>query len=136
MSRLGASIAALALALVLLPAEASGQAVGFAPQIGYAPDGAVLYVTPVASADRRYVRMTLSPQFYGFQGFETVSVPAAVGGGGGGLNAGFGGFNGAAFGTGGMGFGPNMGLYQGALTAPSYGPLMGTIRSRTGRGRW
>jgi hypothetical protein len=133
MSRLGAVLAVLGL-LAVIPGGARGQAVGFAPQIGYAPDGAVLSVTPVASADRRYVRMTLSPQFYGFQGFDTVSVPAAVGGGG--INAGFGGFNGAGFGAGGMGFGPNVGMFPGALTTPSYGPLMGTIRSRTGRGRW
>jgi hypothetical protein len=124
MLRLGAGIAVLTL-ILLLPGGARGQGVGFAPQIGYAPDGAILYVTPVATFDRRYVRMSLSPQFYGFQGFETAVVPAAVGGGG--IGGGFGGF-----GPGAMGPGP----FNGSLTAPSYAPLMGTIRARTGRGRW
>ncbi len=41
-----------------------------------------LLVTPVVSADRRYVRMTLSPFFTAIESFYTISVPAAVGGSG------------------------------------------------------
>ena len=39
-------------------------------------------MTPVVSADRRYVRMTLSPFFTAIEGFDTIQVPAAVGGSG------------------------------------------------------
>ena len=46
------------------------------------PNGVTLQVTPVVSADRRYVRMTLSPNFNALEGFDTIQVPAAVGGGG------------------------------------------------------
>ncbi|MCH2210511.1 MAG: type II and III secretion system protein [Fuerstiella sp.] len=38
-------------------------AVGFAPQIGQIQDGISLSVTAVISADRRYVRLSLSPMF-------------------------------------------------------------------------
>ncbi len=57
-------------------------AVAFQPVIGTIPDGVTLFVTPVVSADRRYVRMTLSPFFISFQGFQTFPTAAAVGGGG------------------------------------------------------
>ena len=46
------------------------------------PNGVTLTVTPVVSADRRYVRMTLSPFFTAIEGFDTIQVPAAVGGSG------------------------------------------------------
>lgn len=62
--------------------QANGQAVGFAPRIGVVPDGVALNVAPVASADRRYVRMGAYPTIVNFGGFEVVTVPAAVGGGG------------------------------------------------------
>lgn len=65
----------------LTPIVGAGS-VAFFPQIGNIPDGVTLNVTPVVSADRRYVRMTLSPQFITFVQFDTFSVPAAVGGGG------------------------------------------------------
>src|SRR5262249_5071106 len=39
-------------------------------------------VTPVVSADRRYVRMTLAPTFTALESFFSVQVPAAVGGSG------------------------------------------------------
>jgi type II secretory pathway component GspD/PulD (secretin) len=57
-------------------------AVAFQPQIGTFPDGVQLFVTPVVSADRRYVRMSLSPIFTTFLQFDNFIVPAAVGGGG------------------------------------------------------
>ncbi len=56
--------------------------VGFLPQPTPFPNGVQLFVTPVVSADRRYVRMTLSPIFTALEGFTTISVPAAVGGSG------------------------------------------------------
>lgn len=57
-------------------------AVAFTPGVGQINNGVALQVTPVVSADRRYVRMTLSPFFTAVNGFFTVNVPAAVGGGG------------------------------------------------------
>jgi type II secretory pathway component GspD/PulD (secretin) len=65
----------------LTPLVGAG-AVAFQPQIGLIPDGVTLFVTPVVSADRRYVRMSLSPFFLNFIEFQTFTVPAAVGGGG------------------------------------------------------
>jgi type II secretory pathway component GspD/PulD (secretin) len=56
--------------------------VAFFPTPGQIPDGVVLTVTPVVSADRRYVRLSLAPNFTGFVEFQTFPVPAAVGGGG------------------------------------------------------
>ena len=44
--------------------------------------GPTLTVVPVVSADRRYVRMSLTPQFNSLNGFTTIQVPAAVGGSG------------------------------------------------------
>ena len=46
-------------------------AVAYTPQIGSVPNGVTLTVTPVVSADRRYVRMTLSPFFNANNGFTT-----------------------------------------------------------------
>ena len=56
--------------------------VAFVPQIGILNNGVMLSVTPVVTADRRYVRMTLSPFFNTINGFTVISVPAAVGGSG------------------------------------------------------
>ena len=63
----------------LQPIVANG-AVAFQPQISSIPDGVQLFVTPVVSADRRYVRMTLSPQFITFVQFDSFTIPAAVSG--------------------------------------------------------
>jgi hypothetical protein len=101
-------------------AKAQGGSVAFFPVIGSVPDGAFMNnVTPVVSADRRYVRIVgLSPQFIGFDRFDTFNVPAAVsggggfgggGGGGGGGLGGFGGFGGAGGGGGGLGGGGGAG---------------------------
>jgi type II secretory pathway component GspD/PulD (secretin) len=65
----------------LVPIVGAGS-VAFQPGIGAIPDGVILNVTPVVSADRRYVRMTLSPFFQTFIEFQTFTIPAAVGGGG------------------------------------------------------
>lgn len=56
--------------------------VAFFPQVQSFPNGVQLNVTPVVSADRRYVRMTLSPTFTVLESFNTIQVPAAVGGSG------------------------------------------------------
>ena len=90
-------------------AQFGGSVVAFSPVIGTAPDGAILNnVTPVVSADRRYVRIVgLNPLFVGVDRFDTFNVPAAVSGGGGFGGGGFGGggFGGGGFGGGGFGGG-------------------------------
>ena len=66
----------------LIPIVGPG-AVAFTPQVGFVPNGVTLTVTPVVSADRRYVRMTLSPFFNANNGFTTfTSQSGAVGGSG------------------------------------------------------
>jgi type II secretory pathway component GspD/PulD (secretin) len=55
-------------------------AVAFFPSVGQIPIGVTLTVTPVVSADRRYVRMSLTPFFNALNGFTTIQIPAAVGG--------------------------------------------------------
>ncbi|HEX8199402.1 MAG TPA: type II secretory pathway, component PulD, partial [Isosphaeraceae bacterium] len=57
-------------------------AIAFTPQIGSIPDGVQLLVTPVVSADRRYVRLTLAPTFIAFNRFDSFPVAGGVGGGG------------------------------------------------------
>ncbi len=49
--------------LFLVPGQAKGQAVAFQPTPGAILDGVSLSATPVVSADRRYVRLSLSPLF-------------------------------------------------------------------------
>lgn len=68
--------------LALLAPSARAQAVAFRPGVASFPDGVSMSVAPVVSADRRYVRLGVSPYFTGLQGFDTFPVPAAVGGGG------------------------------------------------------
>jgi type II secretory pathway component GspD/PulD (secretin) len=65
----------------LIPIVGPGS-VAFFPNVTQFPSGVTLFVTPVVSADRRYVRMTLSPFFIVLEGFDTIQVPAAVGGSG------------------------------------------------------
>jgi type II secretory pathway component GspD/PulD (secretin) len=65
----------------LIPIVGFG-AVAFQPSVGLLPDGVIMSVTPVVSADRRYVRMTMAPFFQTFIEFQTIAIPAAVGGGG------------------------------------------------------
>jgi hypothetical protein len=86
-------------------AHAQG-AVAFQPVIGTFPDGVQLYVTPVVTADRRYVRfVNLNPVFTTLEGFDNFVIPAAVSGGFGFGGGGFGGGGGGGFGGGGFGFG-------------------------------
>ena len=112
-------------ALGIWPSVGRGQAaVAFRPVIGQVPDGVMLDVTPVVSADRRYVRMTLYPQFNAFERFDSFSIPAIVSGRG---NGGFGG--------GGVGGGLNS---IGPMAADGLPSLVGVIRQvappRRGRG--
>ena len=86
----------VAIALLVLPwspGRAEAQAVGFFPGVGSIPDGVSLNATPVVSADRRYVRLSLQPNFQTIDGFMTFPVPAAVGGGGANRGPGNGGGN-------------------------------------------
>jgi len=83
MSRLTIGLAALGLAALLAP-SAKAQAVAFQPVIGSFPNGVMMSATPVVSADRRYVRLTMNPQFTALNGFDTAVVPGAVSGGPGG----------------------------------------------------
>jgi hypothetical protein len=125
--------AATIAALGALPGgSAHGQgAVAFQPQVATFPDGVILNVTPVVTADRRYVRfVNLNPQFIALQEFNTFIVPGAVSGGG--IGGGFGGFGGGVGGGfggggGGAGIGPGGGgggfasVPPGALGAPMMG---------------
>jgi len=97
--------AAVGLWALVAPAPARAQVAG----IGVIPDGVFLPVTPAVTADRRYVRLTLAPQFSAFDGFQSFPVPAAVGGGGGGAV----GFGAGAGGLGG-GLGAGGGFNNGA----------------------
>jgi hypothetical protein len=96
--------AAFVLTLACLAGEARGQgAVAFQPIPSQIFDGALLNAVPVVSADRRYVRLGVSPFFSTIDGFDTFPVPAAVGGGG--IAGGIGGLGGLpGGGAGGGGF--------------------------------
>ncbi len=102
-------VALLGVTAASSPREARAQgAVGFAPRVGVIPDGVQLGATPVVSADRRYVRLSLGVGFQTIDGFSNFPVPAAVSGGGangGGLGgAGLGGLlGGGGAGAGGAG---------------------------------
>lgn len=76
-----------ALALAAVSAGPASAQVAFVPVVQAFPNGVGLSATPVVSADRRYVRLGITPQFTGLEGFDTYSVPAAVSGGGGGLRS-------------------------------------------------
>jgi hypothetical protein len=96
---------------------ARGQGVAFGPVIGQFNDGAMMGVTPVASADRRYVRMSGGVAFTGLQGMDVINVPGAVAGGGGGFVPG--GFRQMAPGGGVGNVGGNNGFVAGGVATPS-----------------
>ena len=81
--------------------------VGFQPVITMLPDGISLTVLAVISADRRYVRLSLSPLFSAVtrvDTFQSASGGAGFGGqGGGGGQGGLGGGGGGGLGGGGFG---------------------------------
>ncbi|MCH2202942.1 MAG: hypothetical protein MK102_13295, partial [Fuerstiella sp.] len=85
----------------VIPVVGTG-AVGFAPQVGQIMDGISLSVTAVISADRRYVRLSLSPMFNNLVDIFTFTF-AGGGAGGGAMGGGLGG------GMGGMGMGGGRG---------------------------
>ena len=81
----------------LSPVVGTG-AVGFQPQIGFINSGITLNVNAVISADRRYVRLSLAPNFNNLVDIFTYTF--ASGGAGG---AGIGGAGGGGIGGGGIG---------------------------------
>jgi hypothetical protein len=87
----------IALGLVMLVGGISSSAkaqtgIAYVPEVGYIPTGATMSVTPVVSADRRYVRVSVNAFFNDLNGFSTFSFPGgAVSGGGGGNFGGAGG---------------------------------------------
>jgi hypothetical protein len=74
--------------------------VGYQPQITVVPEGAILFVTGVVSADRRYVRISPSPSFFGIGEIFTFNFVGGTTGSGG---QGTGGFGGGGLGGGGGG---------------------------------
>jgi hypothetical protein len=111
-----------------MAATARAQAIGFLPTPVPFPSGVTLGVTPVVSADRRYVRVGVNAYFNDVAGFTNYSVPAAVGGGG------AMGMNGLIGGGGGAGPGAGAGLRAmgvgGPILAGSAPPL--SLASPTG----
>jgi general secretion pathway protein D len=92
-----------------IPVVSTG-AVGFQPVVTPFPDGINLTVVAVISADRRYVRLSLAPNFQqiiDIQTFTQVSFggAAGIGGGIGGGGIGGGGIGGGGIGGGGIGGG-------------------------------
>lgn len=89
-------------------------AVGFQPTVQPFPDGVSLFVTGVVSADRRYVRLSMSPSFtqiIDVQTFTNVNAGGAgIQGGQGGFGGGGGGFGGGGGGFGGGGGGGQFGF--------------------------
>lgn len=78
--------------------------VGYRPVIVPLPSGAQLFATAVISGDRRYVRITPSPNFFDIVAVDTFNIAtgATGNGGGGGLGGGGGGLGGGGgFGGGG-----------------------------------
>ena len=85
-------------------------AVGYTPIISIIPEGITLTATPVVSADRRFVRLTLIPNFSSITdvfSYTATGTNAGAGGGqgGGGQQGGQGGFGGGQGGGGGGGQG-------------------------------
>ena len=99
-------------------------AVAYQPNVSQIPIGPTLMVTPVVSADRRYVRLTLAPFFIALNGFTTYqSGLAAVGG------IGFAGGGGTVSATIQL---PNIGFFTASttVTVPDGGTvLMGGIKT-------
>ena len=64
-------------------AGAFAAGVGFAPIVGFIPDGVTLTATAVVSADRRYVRLALNPMFNTIVDVATFNfIPGQTTGGG------------------------------------------------------
>lgn len=111
-----------------LEVSAWGQAIGFQPVPAPFPSGTILDVTPAVSADRRYVRLSLNPTFSVLNGFTNYTVPAAVSGGGAGMNGAIGGLGGAG-GLGALGGGNgvrSVGLGGPTVAGAAPGLILGT----------
>jgi hypothetical protein len=114
------------------PSARAQGAVAFEPGIGVLPSGSVLDVTPVVSADRRYVRLSVNPYFNNVLGIQNFSF-----GGGAVAGGAFGGMNGAV-GQGGVGgSGMTMTAALGQPLAGSYPPpgLLESLRSSSSADR-
>jgi len=100
--------------------SARGQAVAFQPVVSPLFSGAWIGVTPVVSADRRYVRLSLDTSFTHVNGFTPYLVPAAVGGGVGGTGGftGISGLMGPGGGGGGTGRVGSLNQNEGPLAGP------------------
>lgn len=124
--------------------SARGQVVAYQPQVAAILNGAAMQVTPVVSADRRYVRVSVNAYFNSVNGFTTYTAPLAAvsgggigsiggGGGGGGIGGvGIGG-GGGAVGGGGVGAGGGFAGMNGpiagvGMTGPR-GPMTGYART-------
>lgn len=98
------------------PACAQGAAIAYEPVVNWYLNGAALTATPVVSADRRYVRMTLNPYFSTVNGFTTYSAQLGAVSGGGVVGGGAGGFGGG--GGGGAGGFAGMNGAVGGMNGP------------------
>ena len=117
------AVGLIALASPMAGPSARGQAVAYEPVVGFVPNGVTMSVTPVVSADRRYVRLSVSPFFNTVNGFENFGIPAAVSGGGSSL-AGMNGLIGQGEGgaAGGAAVGNALGIETGEPLAGPYPP--------------
>lgn len=113
----------------LIPVVGNG-AVGFQPIITQIQDGIQLQVVAVISADRRFVRLSLGPQFNNVVDVFTFSFASggagggAIGGGQGGQQGG-GGFGGQGGGGGGFGGGGGGGGFGGGGFGGGFGGIGG-----------
>ena len=134
MSHRKTGLAALGLGLLLAPSTATAQ-VAFVPNVGVFPNGVTFSTTPVVSADRRYVRLGVNPQFNALEGFNTSLVPAAVTGGGlRNVDAGM--MPGMAFGMDGpvgYGAGPGFLPYDSADASAALSGGLGVVENRRSR---
>ena len=116
----------------LIPVVGTG-AVGFQPIIQPISDGISLTVVAVISADRRFVRLSLAPQFNNVVDVFTFSF-ASGGAGGGAIGGGQGGGGQGGFGGGGGGFGGGGGGFGGGGGQGGFGGGFGGIGGQGGFG--
>jgi hypothetical protein len=81
LTTVAAAFGLITLGIQGLAPYARGQAIAYQPVVGFVPTGSTLTVTPVVSADRRYVRLSVNPFFNTLNGFSTFGIPGAVSGG-------------------------------------------------------
>lgn len=105
--RPGLVLASVVACLACCGSSVFGQSIAYEPVVSPILNGAALTATPVVSADRLYVRMTLNPYFNTVNGFTTYSAPVGAVSGGGVVGGGgnLAGMNGVMLGGGGGGMG-------------------------------